>query len=163
MNKIALRCNIGMKSILIGRNTTLEQQHRLQLINAENRLQQAIELLKISDIEIKDKEQFSQGFTAYVKDYLQQHKVLKFIDHSTLVNWLQLHQLETDYKRFYVPMDLVDYDLYATTDQQIQAYKYALRLQAVMNEHPLKGQGTNVPLLTFVNGSYEVDTYAILR
>ena len=151
-----------MKAIKIGRNTTLEQQHRLQLVNAENRLQQAIELLRISDIEIKDKEQFSQGFTAYVKDYLQQHKVLKFLDHSTLVNWSQLQQLETDYKRFYDPMDLVDYDLYATTDQQIQAYKYALRLQAVMNEHPLKDQQTNVPLLNFVNGSYEVDTYAIL-
>jgi hypothetical protein len=151
-----------MTAIKIGRNTTLEQQHRLQLVNAENRLQQAIELLKISDIEIKNKEQFAQGFTAYVKAYLQQHKVLKHLDHSTLVNWSQLQQLETDYKRFYVPMDLVDYDLYATTDQQIQAYKYALRLQAVMNEHPLKGQGTNVPFLTFVNGSYEVDTYAIL-
>ncbi len=151
-----------MKTIKIGTNHKLKAIHELRNNHAQKTLKSAIELLTSHEISINDMEAFNSSFTNYVRSYINSHEVLKHIDTQTILNWNNLYKLEQTYKEYFEPTDLIDYDIYATTQPQIDGYKYAKKLKELMNEHPLIRENFNVPLLIKQGYSYDIDTQAIL-
>jgi hypothetical protein len=151
-----------MKSIKIGTNHQQKTIHELRNNHAQSTLKRARELVTAHEININDIEAFKLSFTNYVRAYISSHEVLKHLDTSTLISWNHLYQLEKTYKEYFEPIDLIDYDIYATTQPQIEGYKYAKKLKELMNEHPLIRENFNVPLLIKQGYSFEIDPEAIL-
>jgi hypothetical protein len=151
-----------MKTIKIGTNHQLKAIHELRNNHAESTFKRACELVTAHEISINDMEAFKLSFTSYVRAYISSHDVLKHIDISTQLNWNHLYKLEQTYKEYFVPIELIDYDIYATTDTQIEAYKYAKKIKELMNEHPLIKENFNVPLLIKQGHSFDIDADAIL-
>jgi len=116
-----------MRTIKIGTNYQLKAIHELRNNYAQKTLKSAIELLTSHEISINDMEAFKSSFTNYVRSYINSHEVLKHIDTQTILNWNNLYKLEQTYKEYFEPTDLIDYDIYATTQPQIEGYKYILR------------------------------------
>jgi hypothetical protein len=151
-----------MKTIKIGTNYQLKAIHELRNNHAQSTLKHACELVTAHEISINDMEAFKSSFTNYVRAYISSHEVLKHLDMSTQLNWNNLYKLEKTYKEYFVPIELIDYDIYATTQPQIDGYKYAKKLKELMNEHPLIREKFNVPLLIKQGHSFEIDPEAIL-
>ena len=151
-----------MKSIKIGTNTQAKTINELRNNHAQSTLKRACELVTAHEISINDMEAFKSSFTSYVRAYISSHEVLKHLDMSTQLNWNHLYKLEGTYKEYFVPIELIDYDIYATTQPQIEGYKYANKLKELMNEHPLIRENFNVPLLIKQGYSFEIDPEAIL-
>jgi hypothetical protein len=151
-----------MKSIKIGTNHQQKAIHELRNNHAQSTLNRALELMKSNDMEVKDLDTFRQSFVNYARELIKAHDVLKHLDTSTLISWNHLYQLEKTYKEYFVPIELIDYDIYATTQPQIDGYKYAKKLKELMNEHPLIRENFNVPLLIKQGHSFDIDADAIL-
>jgi len=151
-----------MKTIKIGTNYQLKAIHELRNNHAQSTFKRAYELVTAHEISINDIEAFKLSFTSYVRAYISSHEVLKHLDMSTQLNWNNLYQLEKTYKEYFVPIELIDYDIYATTQPQIEGYKYAKKLKELMNEHPLIRENFNVPLLIKQGHSFDIDADAIL-
>ncbi|NCA13792.1 MAG: hypothetical protein EBS89_06605 [Proteobacteria bacterium] len=113
-------------------------------------------------MEVKDLDTFRQSFVNYAREQIKSHEVLKHIDTSNLIQWSTLHKLEQIYHEYFQPTELIDYDIYATTETQIEAYKYAKKLKELLNEHPLIRSSFKVPLLIQKGYLFEIDPEAIL-
>ena len=113
-------------------------------------------------MEVKTIDIFKQSFVSYAREHIKSHEVLKHLDTSNLISWNNLYQLEKTYHEYFVPIELIDYDIYATTETQIEAYKYAKKLKELLNEHPLISSNFQVPLLIKQGYSFEIDPEAIL-
>jgi hypothetical protein len=151
-----------MKSIKIGTNHQQKAIHELRNNHAQSTFKRACELVTAHEISINDMEAFKLSFTNYVRAYISSHDVLKHLDTSTLISWNHLYKLEKTYKEYFEPIELIDYDIYATTETQIEAYKYAKKLKELMNEHPLIRENFNVPLLIKQGHLFDIDADAIL-
>jgi len=151
-----------MKAIKIGTNTQAKTIHELRNNHAQKTLQFALEFMKANDMEVKDQDIFRQSFVSYAREHIKSHEVLKHLDTSNLISWNNLYQLEKTYHDYFVPIELIDYDIYATTETQIEAYKYAKKLKELLNEHPLIRSNFQVPLLIKQGHSFEIDPEAIL-
>jgi len=151
-----------MKAIKIGTNHQQKVINELRNNHAQSTFKRACELVTAHEISINDIEAFKSSFTSYVRAYINSHQVLKHLDMSTQLNWNNLYKLEGTYKEYFVPTDLIDYDIYATTQPQIEGYKYAKKLKELMNEHPLIRENFNVPLLIKQGHSFDIDADAIL-
>lgn len=151
-----------MKAIKIGTNIHLKTIHELRNNHANKTLESALEFMKSNDMEVKDIDTFRQSFVNYAREQIKAHDVLKHLDTSNLIQWSTLHKLEQIYHEYFEPTELIDYDIYATTETQIEAYKYAKKLKELLNEHPLIRSNFQVPLLIKKGYSFEIDPEAIL-
>jgi hypothetical protein len=151
-----------MKAIKIGTNTQAKTIHELRNNHAQKTFNSALEFMKDNDMEVKDMDTFRQGFVNYARERIKAHEVLKHLDTSNLIQWSTLYKLEQIYHEYFEPTELIDYDIYATTDTQIEAYKYAKKLKELLNEHPLIRSNFHVPLLIKQGYSFEIDPQAIL-
>lgn len=151
-----------MKAIKIGTNTQAKTIHELRNNHSQKTFLVALEFMKANDLVVTDIDTFKQSFVSYAREHIKSHEVLKDLDTSNLISWNNLYQLEKTYHEYFVPIELIDYDIYATTDTQIEAYKYAKKLKELLNEHPLIKENFNVPLLINQGYSYEIDPEAIL-
>jgi hypothetical protein len=142
-----------MKSIKIGTNHQQKAIHELRNNHAQSTFKRACELVTAHEISINDMEAFKLSFTNYVRAYISSHDVLKHLDTSTLISWNHLYKLEKTYKEYFEPIELIDYDIYATTETQIEAYKYAKKLIR---------ENFNVPLLIKQGHLFDIDADAIL-
>ena len=152
-----------MKAIKIGTNTQAKTIHELRNNHAQKTFNSALEFMKDNDMEVKDMDTFRQSFVSYARERIKAHDVLKHLDTSNLIQWSTLHKLEQIYRDYFQPTELIDYDIYATTDTQIEAYKYAKKLKELLNEHPLIRSNFQVPLLIKQGNSFEIDPEAILQ
>lgn len=151
-----------MKAIKIGTNTQAKTIHELRNNHAQRTFNSALEFMKSNDMEVKDIDTFKQSFVNYARERIKAHDVLKHLDTSNLIQWSTLHKLEQIYHEYFEPTELIDYDIYATTETQIEAYKYAKKLKELLNEHPLIRTNFHVPLLIKKGYSFEIDPQAIL-
>ena len=152
-----------MKAIKIGTNTHAKTIHELRNNHAQKTFNSALEFMKDNDMEVKDMDTFRQSFVSYAREHIKAHDVLKHLDTSNLIQWSTLHKLEQTYREYFQPTELIDYDIYATTETQIEAYKYAKKLKELLNEHPLISSNFQVPLLIKQGYSFEIDPEAILQ
>lgn len=151
-----------MKAIKIGTNTQAKTIHELRNNHAQKTFNSALEFMKDNDMEVRDMDTFRQSFVNYAREQINAHDVLKHLDTSNLIQWSTLYKLEQIYHEYFQPTELIDYDIYATTDTQIEAYKYAKKLKELLNEHPLIRSNFHVPLLIKQGYSFEIDPEAIL-
>ena len=158
-----------MKSVKIGTNHQAENISKSKHQHAQNTLNQAkclvAELIPLETLE-KDIELFKQSFVGYVKTFIKQDNVLKRLDPTTFINLKAIQTLESRYSEYKQP-DNLNFDIYATTEIQVLAFDYSLKLCELLNSHPQKNQfhhqqrNTIIPLVEFSNDTFIPDIHAI--
>ena len=95
-----------------------------------------------------------------------QDKVLKYIAPDSFINLTALATLEKRYHEYKQP-DNSNFDIYATTENQVLAFDYSLKLCELLNKHPQKNQfhhqqrNTIIPLVEFSADTFIPDIHAI--
>jgi len=158
-----------MKSVKIGCNHQAEHISKSKHQHAQNTLNQAkclvAELIPSETLE-KDIELFKQSFVGYTSKFIKQDPILKRIDASSFINLTALINLEKRYNEYKQP-DNLNFDIYATTEHQVIAFDYSLRLCELLNKHPHKNlfpsitQNTIIPLVEFSADTFIPDIHAI--
>lgn len=124
----------------MGRNLTQEIIYKAKQQHAQNVLNQAkifvSELIPLETLE-RDIETFKQSFSGYVQTYIKNDSVLKQIDTSSIINLAALQTLEKRYHEYKQP-DNLNFDIFATTENQIISFEYSLKLCELLNQHPQK-------------------------
>jgi hypothetical protein len=159
-----------MKSVKLGTNTTAEAIHKSKHQHAQSVLIQAkafvSELIPLEELE-KDIEVFKQSFSGYVQTFIKNDKVLSKlsgIDH--IINLAALQTLEKRYHEYKQP-EHQNFDIFATTEQQVKAFEYSLKLCELLNSHPqqieLRHQLRNsfIPLVDNSTDTFIPDSTAI--
>ena len=158
-----------MKSVKIGTNHQAENISKSKHQHAQTSLNQAkclvAELIPLETLE-KDIELFKQSFVGYASKFIKQDNVLKRLDPTTFINLTALQTLEKRYHEYKQP-DQVSFDIYATTEQQVKAFDYSLKLCELLNKHPqlieLRHQLRNniIPLVDNSANTFIPDSIAI--
>lgn len=158
-----------MKSVKIGTNTSAEHIYKLKHQHAQNVLSQAkafvSELIPLETLE-KDIEVFKQSFTAYAQTFIKKDSVLKHIDTSGIINLAALKSLEKRYHEYRQP-EQMNFDIFATTEHQVNCFDYAVKLCDLLNRHPqqleLKHQLRNsiIPLVDNSTDTFLPDSSVI--
>ena len=158
-----------MKSVKLGTNTTAEHISNSKHQVSQMALNQAkifvSDLIPLEQLEM-DIEVFKQSFSGYVQAFIKNDSVLKRIDTSSIINLPALQTLEKRYKEYQQP-DQVSFDIFATTENQINSYEYSLQLCELLNQHPqqteLRHQLRNsiIPLVDNSGDAFIPDIYAI--
>jgi hypothetical protein len=130
-----------MKSVKLGTNTTAEAIHKSKHQHAQSVLIQAkafvSELIPLEELE-KDIEVFKQSFSGYVQTFIKNDKVLSKlsgIDH--IINLAALQTLEKRYHEYKQP-EQQNFDIFATTEQQVKAFEYSLNFVSYSTATPNK-------------------------
>jgi hypothetical protein len=158
-----------MKSVKMGRNLQAEQISNSKHQVSHQALNQAkafvSDLIPLETLEM-DIEVFKQSFTGYVQTFIKNDSVLKKIDTSSIINLTALQTLEKRYKEYRQP-DKVNFDIFATTENQISSFDYSIKLCELLNQHPqqteLRHQLRNsiIPLVDNSGDAFTPDIYAI--
>ena len=122
----------------MGRNLHAEHIHNSKHQHAQNLLNQAkifvSELIPLETLE-KDSKLFEQSFSGYTQTFIKNDSVLKRIDTSSIINLTALQTLEKRYHEYKQP-EQQNFDIFATTEQQVICYEYSLKLCELLNKHP---------------------------
>ena len=151
-------CNLNQENIY-----KAKQQHAQNLLNQAKAF--VSELIPLDTLE-KDKELFNQSFVGYVQTFIKNDIVLKRIDTSSIINLTALQTLEKRYKEYQQP-DNLNFDIFATTENQISIFEYSLKLCELLNQHPqlieLRHQLRNsiIPLVDNSTDTFIPDSIAI--
>jgi hypothetical protein len=159
-----------MKSVKIGTNTTAEHIYKSKHQHAQNLLNHAkafvSELIPLETLET-DIETFKQSFSGYVQTFIKNDKVLSKlsgIDH--IINLAALQTLEKRYNEYKQP-EQMDFDIFATTEQQVKAFEYSSKLCELLNSqeqpeliHHLRN--SIIPLVDNLGDTFKPDSTAIL-
>jgi len=158
-----------MKSVKMGCNLNQENIYKAKHQHAQNLLNQAkafvSELIPLDTLET-DIETFKQSFSGYVQTFIKNDIVLKRIDTSSIINLTALQTLEKRYKEYQQP-DNLNFDIFATTENQISIFEYSLKLCELLNQHPqlieLRHQLRNsiIPLVDNSTDTFIPDSIAI--
>ena len=158
-----------MKSVKLGTNTTAEHISKSKHQVAQTSLNQAkclvAELIPLEQLEM-DEEVFKQSFSGYVQTFIKNDSVLKRIDTSSIINLAALQTLEKRYHEYKQP-DQVSFDIFATTENQINSYEYSLKLCELLNQHPQKIElhhalrNSTIPLVDISGDTFIPDSIAI--
>ena len=127
-----------MKSVKLGTNHQAENISKSKHQVAQTALYQAkclvAELMPLETLE-NDIELFKQSFVGYVQTFIKQDPILKRIDPDSFINLTALSTLEKRYHEYKQP-DNLNFDIYATTEIQVMAFDYSLKLCELLNSHP---------------------------
>ena len=158
-----------MKSVKLGTNHQAENISKSKHHVAQTSLNQAkclvAELIPLETLE-KDIELFKQSFVGYTSKFIKQDKVLKHITPDNIINLTALSTLEKRYKEYRQP-DNPNFDIYATTENQVICFDYSLKLCELLNQHPqqieLRHQLRNsiIPLVDNSANTFIPDIHAI--
>jgi hypothetical protein len=158
-----------MKSVKLGTNHQAEHIHNSKNQVSLQALNQAkafvSDLIPLETLEM-DIEVFKQSFVGYVQTFIKNDSVLKKIDTSSIINLAALQNLEKRYKEYQQP-DGRNFDVFATTENQISSFDYSIKLCELLNQHPqqteLRHQLRNsiIPLVDNSEDSFIPDIYAI--
>jgi hypothetical protein len=158
-----------MKKVKMGSNHQAEHISKSKQQHAQNTLAQAkclvAELIPLETLE-KDIELFKQSFVGYTSKFIKQDPILKRIDASSFINLTALTNLEKRYNEYKQP-DNLNFDIFATTEHQVLAFDYSLRLCELLNKHPQKNEfrhhqkNTIIPLVEFSVDTFIPDIHAI--
>ena len=158
-----------MKSVKLGTNHQAENIYKSKRQVAETALNQAkclvAELIPLETLE-KDVELFKQSFVGYTSKFINQDKVLKHIAPDSFINLTALATLEKRYHEYKQP-DNLNFDIYATTENQVIAFDYSLKLCELLNKHPQKSEflhqqrNTIIPLVELAAATFIPDIHAI--
>ena len=153
----------------MGCNLNQENIYKAKHQHAQNLLNQAkafvSELIPLDTLET-DIETFKQSFSGYVQTFIKNDIVLKRIDTSSIINLTALQTLEKRYKEYQQP-DNLNFDIFATTENQISIFEYSLKLCELLNQHPqlieLRHQLRNsiIPLVDNSTDTFIPDSIAI--
>ena len=143
-----------MKTVKIGTNHQAENISKSKHQVAQTALNQAkclvAELIPLDTLEI-DIELFKQSFVGYTSKFIKQDPILKRIDPDSFINLMALQTLEKRYNEYKQP-DNLNFDIYATTEQQVLAFDYSLKLCELLNSHPYHLHRCNKIELVKYNG-----------
>lgn len=105
--------------------------------------------------------EFRTCFYTYICKRIAKDKLLRHLDISKLINLKALQSLTQRYKDYYVGEQ--NYDILASTPQQIEAYDYAVKLCKLLNSQPLNKRLGNYLILPLVKSGdiFEPDLMAI--
>jgi hypothetical protein len=158
-----------MKSVKLGTNNQAENIYKSKHHVAQTTLNQAkclvAELIPLETLKI-DIELFKQSFLGYTSKFINQDKVLKYIAPDSFINLTALSTLEKRYHEYKQP-DNLNFDIYATTENQVLAFDYSLKLCELLNKHPqlieLRHQLRNsiIPLVDNSADTFIPDIHAI--
>lgn len=158
-----------MKSVKLGTNHQAENISKSKHHVAQTSLNQAkylvAELIPLETLE-KDIELFKQSFVGYVQTFIKQDNVLKHIAPDSFFNLEAIQTLESRYKEYRQP-DNQNFDIFATTENQVIAFDYSLKLCELLNSHPqqieLRHQlrSSIIPLVDNSADTFIPDIYAI--
>jgi hypothetical protein len=125
--------------LVIGTNEHMEKIHKLRHNVSFTCYTQAKKLVS-EFIQIDNEEDFQKSFVGYVQKYINSDHVLTYKtqkameDLSKSITILQF--LEQRYKEYKIPEGL-NYDHVIKTNEQLEAYQYAVKLCDLLNAHPL--------------------------
>ena len=143
-----------MKSVKIGTNHQAENISKSKHQHAQNTLNQAkclvAELMPLETLE-NDIELFKQSFVGYTSKFIKKDPILKRIDPDSFINLKALQTLEKRYHEYKQP-DNLNFDIYATTENQVMAFDYSLKLCELLNSHPYHLHRCNKIELVKYNG-----------
>ena len=158
-----------MKSVKLGTNHQAENISKSKHQHAQNTLNQAkclvAELIPLETLE-KDIELFKQSFVGYTSKFIKQDPILKRIDPDSFINLKAIQTLESRYREYRQP-DNANFDIYATTEIQVLAFDYSLKLCELLNSHPQKSELHHaqrnfiIPLLEHSADTFIPDIHAI--
>jgi len=158
-----------MKSVKLGTNTTAEHISNSKHQVSQMALNQAkifvSDLIPLEQLEM-DIEVFKQSFSGYVQTFIKNDSVLKRIDTSSIINLTALQTLEKRFNEYRQP-DQVSFDIFATTENQINSYEYSLKLCELLNQHPQKIElhhalrNSTIPLVDISGDTFIPDSIAI--
>jgi hypothetical protein len=158
-----------MKSVKLGTNHQAENisksKHQVALTSLNQAKCLVAELIPLETLEI-DIELFKQSFVGYTSKFIKQDNVLKRLDPTSFINLTALSNLEKRYNEYRQP-DNLDFDIYATTENQVLAFDYSLKLCELLNKHPHKNEfhhhqrNTIIPLVEFSGDTFIPDIHAI--
>jgi hypothetical protein len=116
-----------MNKIIIGYNNLTEQKDKLNIKRKKTILNNAIKLCS-EYVKIDNEKEFEQSFSKYVVNKITENFGLKNpniekIIELTNIPYHKILRIETEYKRIIVPQEQVDYNIYATTEKQVDAFK----------------------------------------
>ena len=151
-----------MKAVKIGYNHQAENIYKSKRHVAETSLNQAktfvSELIPLETLE-KDIDLFKQSFVEYTQTFIKNDSVLKLLDPTTFINLTALASLEKRYKEYRQP-DNLNFDIYATTENQVKEYDYLLKLCELLNSHPKQTElihqlrNITIPLVEHSTGTF---------
>lgn len=158
-----------MKPVKMGRNLQLENISKSKHQHAQSVINQAkclvAELIPLETLEI-DIEIFKQSFVGYTSKFIKQDNVLKHLDPDSFINLTALSTLEKRYYEYRQP-DNLNFDIFATTEHQVLAFDYSLKLCELLNSHPQKTEflhhqrNTIIPLVEVAADTFIPDIHAI--
>jgi len=158
-----------MKSVKLGTNHQAENIHNSKHQHAQNVLNQAkafvSDLIPLETLEM-DIEVFKQSFSGYVQTFIKNDSVLKRIDTSSIINLAALQTLEKRFHEYKQP-DGLNFDIFATTENQISSFDYSIKLCELLNQHPQQTELSNqlrksiIPLVDNSGDAFIPDIYAI--
>ena len=158
-----------MKSVKLGTNTTAEHISKSKHQVSQMALNQAkafvSDLIPLEQLEM-DIEVFKQSFSGYVQTFIKNDSVLKRIDTSSIINLTALQTLEKRFNEYRQP-DSLNFDIFATTENQINSFEYSLKLCELLNQHPqqteLRHQLRNsiIPLVDISGDTFIPNSIAI--
>ena len=154
-----------MKSVKIGTNNQAENIYKSKHQHAKNVLSQAkifvSELIPLETLEM-EKELFKKSFIGYVSKFIENDKLLSklsSIDH--LINLDTLLTLEKRYNEYKQPENQ-NFDIYATTEDQVKAFDYSSKLCEILNSHPYHLNRCNkIELVEYNGDTFIPDSTAI--
>jgi hypothetical protein len=108
------------------------------------------------------KELFKKSFIGYVSKFIENDKLLSklsSIDH--LINLDTLQTLEKRYNEYKQPENQ-NFDIYATTEDQVKAFDYSSKLCEILNSHPYHLNRCNkIELVEYNGDTFIPDSTAI--
>lgn len=127
-----------MNKIIIGYNNLTEQKDKLNIKRKKTILINAIKLSS-EYVKIENEKEFEQSFSKYVVNQitinfgLKNPNIEKVIE-LTNIPYHKILRIENDYKRIVIPQEQVDYNIYANTEKQIEAFKQLTVLCEELNK-----------------------------
>lgn len=154
-----------MKKI-IAKNEKLANLHAAKNHVAEAAYLEAKNLV-LEFMPIADEEEFSKSFVNYVRQYIAEDKLLKYLDSNTLFNFGRLTFLEQRYKEYYCDTANYSYDYIATKEEHLVMLEYCDQLCKLLNAHPQPllsaAYKINIPLLQRNGDLFEPNLEEILQ
>jgi len=147
--------------LVIGTNEQMENIHKLRHNVSFTCYTQAKKLVS-EFIPIENEEDFQKSFVAYVRNYMNSDQALTYKTQKAMEELSKsatlLQFLEKRYKEYKIPEGL-NYDHVIKTNEQLEAYQYAVKLCDLLNAHPLGIKSLRlleIPLIK-ENGKYTPD------
>ena len=127
-----------MERKIIGYNSLNEQKDQLNIKRKGMILNSAVKLCE-EYIKIDNRNEFKESFSKYVVNKVTENFGLKNpniekVIELTNVPYYKILKIENEYKKIIIPHDLTDYNIYATTFEQINAFEELILLCDQLNK-----------------------------